>query len=130
MRARRCDLPNGQKRVFVDFCSCYTSGGEVPSGDDAAAAAATHRSHRRALALVREAVALADRQLFDRNLGLREPDPSEGYERLGSAKLPLGRVTDYAPPEQGPQRYMGHNEYIVYDAARHRIKYVVQCCAA
>jgi len=22
---------------------------------------------------------------------------------------------------------MGHNEYIVYDAARHRIKYVVQC---
>ena len=63
-------------------------------------------------------------------MGLREPDPSEGYERLGSAKLPLGRVTDYAPPEDGPQRYMGHNEYIVYDAARHRIKYVVQCRAA
>ena len=63
-------------------------------------------------------------------MGLREPDPSEGYERLGSAKLPLGRVTDYAPPEQGPQRNMGHNEYIVYDAARHRIKYVVQCRAA
>ena len=63
-------------------------------------------------------------------MGLREPDPSSGYERLGSAKLPLGRVTDYAPPEQGPQRYMGHNEYIVYDAARHRIKYVVQCRAA
>ena len=52
------------------------------------------------------------------------------YERLGAAKLPLGRVTDYAPPEDGPQRYMGHNEYIVFDAARHRIKYVVQCRAA
>ena len=63
-------------------------------------------------------------------MGLREPDPSEGYERLGSAKLPLGRVTDYAPPEDGPQRYMGHNEYIVYEASRHRIKYVVQCRAA
>ena len=51
-------------------------------------------------------------------------------ERLGSAKLPLGRVTDFAPPEDGPQRYMGHNEYIVYDETRHRIKYVVQCRAA
>ena len=40
---------------------------------DDAAAAATHRSHRRALVLVREAVALADRQLFDRDLRRRRP---------------------------------------------------------
>ena len=62
-------------------------------------------------------------------MGLREPDPSEGYERLGSAKLPLGRVTDYALPVDGPQRFMGHNEYIVYSEKRHRIRYVVQCRA-
>ena len=58
-------------------------------------------------------------------MGLREPDPSAGYERLGSARLPLGRVTDYAPPEDGPQRYMGHNEYIVYDTRQVKAQYVV-----
>ena len=59
------------KNGFSWIWSCYTSGGKEFSGDNAAAA--THRRHRRALVLVGEAVALADRQLFHRNLRRRRP---------------------------------------------------------
>ena len=82
------------------------------SGDDAAAAAATHRRHRRALVLVGEAVALADRQLFDRNLGrsrpfraaaprrpaLRRAVPGVLSARLGDGARPACRVERSLPP--------------------------------
>ena len=82
---------------------------------DDAAAAATHRSHRRALILVREAVALADRQLFDRDLRRRRPFRAAAPRRrravtrvlgarLGDRSRPARRVERRLPPVEGLDR--------------------------
>ena len=41
---------------------------------------------------------------------------------------PLGAPVAFEPPADAPpqQRFMGHNELIVYEEARHKIKYVLQ----
>ena len=70
MRCLALRFAIAKKRVFVDLELLHEPG-EGVSGDDAAAA--TLRRHRRALVLVGEAVALADRQLFHRNLRRRRP---------------------------------------------------------
>ena len=61
-------------------------------------------------------------------VGLLEPDPAAGFADHGGAKLPLGAPTAF-DQTTGPKRFMGHNEYIVYEASRHKIKYVLQCRA-
>ena len=85
---------------------------------DDAAAAATHRSHRRALVLVREAVALADRQLFHGNLRRRRPFRAAAPRRpalrravtrvlgarLGDGARPARRVERRLPPVEGLDR--------------------------
>ena len=40
----------------------------------------------------------------------------------------LGAPVAFEPPADAPpqQRFMGHNELIVYEEARHKIKYVLQ----
>ena len=58
--------------------------------------------------------------------GLNEPDPAAGFADHGGAKLPLGSPKAF-DQTTGPKRFMGHNEYIVYEESRHRIKYVLQC---
>ena len=56
------------------------------------------------------------------------PDPAAGDLDHGGAKIPLGAPVAFEPPADAPpqQRFMGHNELIVYEEARHKIKYVLQ----
>ena len=56
------------------------------------------------------------------------PDPAAGDLDHGGAKIPLGAPVAFEPPADAPpqQRFMGHNELIVYEEARHKIRYVLQ----
>ena len=55
--------------------------------------------------------------------GLLVPDPAAGFLDHGGAKIPLGQPVSHVYAENEPQRFMGHNEYIVYEEARHKIKF-------
>ena len=61
-------------------------------------------------------------------IGLQGPDPEAGTVDHHGAAIPLGETrTARATGDADRQVFMGHNEFIVYETARHQIKYVLQC---
>jgi hypothetical protein len=91
----------------VSFVTCGGDREEETSGNNAAAAAA-HRRHRRALVLVGETVALADRQLFHRNLRRRRPfgaaAPRRPALRRAVPRVLGARLGDRARPARRVER--------------------------
>ena len=57
-------------------------------------------------------------------VGMRQPKNDEAIER-GGIKIPMGQLVSNPTVERSDLLY---NEYIVYDVAQVRLRYLVQCC--